>query len=64
MDINCLDENTSAESRGSKFTCADCEKTFSRKDKLKQHIENIHSENIPKLSCEHCDKIFFRNDIG
>ena len=46
------------------FSCELCNKNFTRKDNLKQHILNIHSSegmkpSRSKFPCELCNKTFF-----
>lgn len=43
------------------FKCKLCEKTFLRKDFLKNHMDNIHENK--KLTCEICGKLFSRRDV-
>ena len=43
------------------FKCTECEKTFKRSDKLKQHQRN-HTGEILAFHCNLCDKSFERQD--
>ncbi|CAL4097148.1 unnamed protein product, partial [Meganyctiphanes norvegica] len=40
------------------YTCSQCDKTFSNKDKLKSH-KRTHEEK--RFKCKHCGKAFARN---
>ena len=42
---------------GSKFDCNLCDKSFSRKNRLKHHIKNVHEEK-KLLNCNFCDSQF------
>lgn len=43
--------------------CSVCQKTFVHKDKLKRHLENVHTMKGEKpFKCDLCDKAFQRCD--
>ena len=44
------------------FSCNECGKTFTRKDKLKDHVKNVHSDNKESFPCTQCEKTFSRKD--
>jgi uncharacterized Zn-finger protein len=42
--------------------CPICNKAFSRKKNLRNHLESIH-EKKTRFTCAHCSKAFFRKDL-
>uniref|UniRef100_A0A336MUZ6 CSON007143 protein n=1 Tax=Culicoides sonorensis TaxID=179676 RepID=A0A336MUZ6_CULSO len=44
--------------RNQKFDCSECGKVFKRKDTLKQHILNKHTQSYVNFKCELCDTGF------
>ena len=55
--IKCHDEPLSSE----QYKCDDCEKTFSQKHYLKQHMDT-HT-GAPQKQCKYCDKDL-RSSVG
>jgi len=44
-----------------RYACLICPSTFGRKDRLKRHMETVHSP-IKPFKCEHCSTAFNRRD--
>ena len=42
--------------KNGRYHCDKCEKSYTRKDKLKQHIETVHE--LVQYNCEKCEKSF------
>jgi len=46
------------------FSCQHCETSFSRQDKLKRHMQTVHSrqDDIKQYPCRYCNKGYQRKD--
>merc|ERR1712200_335114 len=45
------------------FSCEFCNKSYSRKDKLRTHIKMVHEDqNVKQHSCQVCEKSYSRKD--
>ena len=42
--------------------CPDCEVSFTRRDKLRRHVENKHTKGGDKWACTFCEKMLSRKD--
>ncbi|PSN36491.1 hypothetical protein C0J52_05065 [Blattella germanica] len=60
LDKSYLKENSKGDKMDSPFQCAECNRQFSSKQKLKRHMD-IHTSNRP-FHCETCKKSFIRKD--
>ncbi|XP_049951056.1 uncharacterized protein LOC126458205 isoform X1 [Schistocerca serialis cubense] len=52
------EDNENASSRGGKFRCEMCERTFKRRAKLNEHMA-VHRQERP-YECDQCEKKFFQ----
>lgn len=44
------------------FVCAECNRSFDRKDTLRDHVNSIHIKT--KYACEYCKKSFHRSSLN
>lgn len=42
----------------SSISCDICKRVFTRKDNLKVHLQNSHSEDVTEYICKVCNKLF------
>ena len=41
-----------------KYSCLYCTEIFSAKDRYKRHLSKVHSNVMPRVECDLCEKLF------